>query len=237
VTIAPGEEELRYGPVGGSSGLSELLGDRIPKAASRAHRRYPAVPRDDFEQVMWERALAEGPHFRKLFEEGKLEVIWVELCRAGAKAGREDDRYRRAVKALGDGYSVYDIEFYSTRMLAHLLPVLIEAEFNVSQAMEKAAASTDAAGIHIRTDDPFGGAENYLVVLVDVTSAFDRLPEGMQRLLKTYYGVSQEDTEEGRWARDGLASSMGLTANALYVRVHRALQRLQDELGGADPWK
>lgn len=216
--------------------LEEFLADRIPKAASRAHRRYPAVPREDFEQAMWERALSKGPHLRKLHDQGRLEAIWTELCRAGDKAGKEDDRYRRAVKALRDGYSVYDIEFYSTGMLAKLLPVLIEAEFDVSQAMEKAAASTDAAGIHIRTDDPFGGAENYLVVLIDVTTAFAKLPEGMQRLLKTYYGVSQEDSQEGRWAREGLASSMGITGLALRVRVHRALGRLSGELGGADPW-
>lgn len=235
--IAPGGEEFRYGPVGGSAGLSELLADRIPKAASRVHRRYPAVPRDDLEQVMWERALSQGPRLRKLYDEGKLEAIWVELCRAGTRAGKEDDRYRRAVKALRDGYSVYDIEFYSASMLAHLLPVLVEAEFNVSQAMDKAAASTDAAGIHIRTDDPFGGAENYLVVLIDVVNAFQRLPEGMQRLLRTYYGANQEDSEEGRWERDGLASSMGLTRHALEERVRRARVRLSDELGGADPWK
>lgn len=231
------QEDISYGPVGGSAGLTELLGDRIPKAASRAHRRFPAVPSEDFEQAMWERALAKGPHLRKLYEEGKYEAIWTELCRAGTRAGKEDDRYRRAVKALRDGYSVYDIEFYSTGMLAWLIPALVEAEFDVSQAMDKAAASTDAAGIHIRTEDPFGGAENYLVVLVDVTSAFDRLPEGMKRLLKTYYGVSQEESEEGRWAREGLASSMGITGLALRLRVHRALRRLQDELGGSDPWK
>jgi hypothetical protein len=217
--------------------LEEFLTDRIPKAASRAHRRFPAVPAEDFQQTMWCHATAKGDHFRKLYDEGRLEVIWTELCRAGAKAGKEDDRYRRAVKALRDGYSVYDIEFYSTGMLAQLIPALVEAEFDVGQAMDKAAASTDAAGIHIRTDDPFGGAENYLVVLVDVTSAFARLPEGMQRLLRTYYGVSQEEGEEGRWAREGLASSMGLTSEALRKRVSRALQRLQGELGGADPWK
>jgi hypothetical protein len=58
----------------------------------------------------------------------------------------------------------------------------------------------------------------------------------MRRLLETYYGANQEDTDEGRWDREKLASSMGLTADALRHRVHRALQRLQKELGGADPW-
>jgi hypothetical protein len=102
--------------------------------------------------------------------------------------------------------------------------------------MEKASGGTDAAGIHIRSSDPFGGSENYLVILIDVVAAYRRLPEGMQRLLKTYYSVSQEDTEQGRWDREGLAGSMGLTADALRQRAFRALQRLQDELGGADPW-
>lgn len=217
--------------------LAELLEDRIPKAAARAHRRFPNVPDEDFRQAMWCRAIAKGPHFRKLFDEGRLGVIWAELCREGSRIGRDDKRYRMATDAMANGYSPYDIEFYSTRLLGQVLAALVEADFDVGQAMDRAASSTDAAGIHIRSSDPFGGAENYLVVLVDVTRAYAKLPEGQRRLLKTYYGVSQEENEEGRWARDGLASSMGLTGEALRQRVHRALQRLQDELGGADPWQ
>jgi DNA-directed RNA polymerase specialized sigma24 family protein len=95
----------------------------------------------------------------------------------------------------------------------------------------------DAAGIFIRSNDPFSGAENYQVMLVDIATAWERLSEGQRRLLRAYYSCNQEDTEDGRWERDGLAASMGLTGNALRVRVHRALERLQQELGGADPWR
>jgi DNA-directed RNA polymerase specialized sigma24 family protein len=216
--------------------LAEFLADRIPRAAAKAHRRHRYVPAEDYEQAMWLRVLRNPPKFRKLWEQGKPGIIWEELRREGAVVAREDDRYRRAKKALEDGYSVYDIEFYSTGLLAQLLPALIEADFDVSVAMEAASCGTDAAGVHVRVSDPFGGAENYLTILADVAAAYGRLPEGMQRLLRTYYRVNQEETEEGRWARESLASSMGLTAGALRVRVHRALQRLQDELGGADPW-
>jgi hypothetical protein len=225
------EYEILGGPLG------ELLADRIPKAAVKAHRRYPDVPAEDMEQAMWERSFRKGQYLRKMYDEGRYGIIWAELCREGAKVGKADRRVREAEKAAQAGYSVYDAEFYSTGMLAQLLPALVEADFNVSQAMDRASSSTDAAGIHISSSDPFGGAENYLVVLVDVIRAYGRLPEGMRRLLKTYYGVRQDDGQDGRWEREKLASSMGLTANALYVRVHRALQRLQDELGGADPWK
>jgi DNA-directed RNA polymerase specialized sigma24 family protein len=217
--------------------LREFLLDRIPKAAAKAHRRFPAVPAQDFEQAMWLRVLSSPAKFIKLWGQDRHGIIWAELCREGTRAGREDDRYRKAAKAAADGYSPYDIEFYSTGVLAQILPALVEAEFDVSAAMEKASAGADAAGVHIRSSDPFGGSENYMVVLVDVVAAYNRLPEGMRRLLKTYYGVSQEDTEQGRWDREGLASSMGLTSDALRHRVYRALQRLQDELGGSDPWQ
>jgi hypothetical protein len=194
------------------------------------------VPCDDFEQAMWVRVLTRPSKFQKLLDEDRLGIIWAELCREATRLGKEDDRYRRAVRAGEAGYSLYDIEFYTTGMLGKIMPALVEADFDVSHAMEKAAGGTDAAGIHIRSSDPFGGSENYLVVLVDVVKAYNRLPEGMRRLLKTYYAVSQDEGEDGRWDREKLASSMGLTAEALRMRVSRALQRLQDGLGGADPW-
>jgi hypothetical protein len=195
------------------------------------------VPAEDMEQAMWLRVLSRPDKFAKLWANGKQGIIWAELRREGVKVGQEDDRYRRAVKAATAGYSLYDLEFYSTGVLARILPALAEAGFDVSVAMDKSAASTDAAGIHIRSSDPFGGQENYLVILTDVARAYRRLPEGMQRLIRTYYAVSQEDTEQGRWDRERLASSMGLTADALRQRVHRALQRLQGNLGGPDPWQ
>lgn len=220
-----------------SGPLAEFLGEQIPKLAAKAHRLHSPIPAEDYEQAMWVKAISGVDRLRCLYGQGHYGLIITKLRDACRILTANDRRYRLAVRAAQNGYSVYDIEFYSGLMLAHLLPVLVEAEFDVGQAMDKAAAATDAAGIHIRTDDPFGGAENYLVVLVDVTTAFAKLPEGMQRLLRTYYGVNQEEGEEGRWAREGLASSMGLTGETLRKRVSRALQRLQDELGGADPWK
>jgi DNA-directed RNA polymerase specialized sigma24 family protein len=219
-----------------SAPLAELLAGLIPRTAAKAHRRCKTIPAEDYEQAMWVRVLSKPDRYRRYLDEGRGGLIQLTLYRACADLTREDRRYRLAVKAASDGYSAYDIEFYSVKMLRLLLPALVEADFDPAAAMDRAASSTDAAGVHIRSSDPFGGAENYLVVLVDVAAAYRRLPEGMQRLLRTYYGVSQDDTEDGRWDREKLASSMGLTAEALKMRVHRALQRLQDELGGSDPW-
>lgn len=216
--------------------LAEFLSERIPRTAARVHNRYKQIPAEDYEQAMWLAMLAKAPKYRQYLEEGRGGLVQLTLYRACKKLTQEDERYRLSVKAAAAGFSVYDIEFYSTGVLAKILPALVEANFDVGSAMERASGSVDAAGVHIGSNDPFGGSENYLAVLVDVTAAYGRLPEGMKRLLKTYYSVNQEDTDEGRWDRERLASSMGLTAQALRQRAHRALERLQEELGGADPW-
>lgn len=217
--------------------LGEYMAELIPRAARYGHRRFPQVPAEDFEQEMWARVLANPPKYRQLFDDARYGIIWAELRRAATKLGNEDDRYRRAVKAKAAGYSVWDEQFYSTGMLRVLLPVLIEAEFEPANAIERAASGTDAAGVYINSSEPGSAAENYMCMLIDVCSAFRKLTKGQQHLLETYYGVSQEDTEEGRWERNGLASSMGLTHEALRKRVERAMRALQHKLGGQNPWQ
>ena len=217
--------------------LSEYLAEQIPRAARASYVRYRYIPADDYEQAMWLEALSRPRRFREPFDRGELNLIKTRLYDAAAKATREDDRYRRALRAAEAGYSTDDIAFYSTGLVAVLLPVLIEADWDVGDAMQRASSGVDAAGVFIRSTDPFSGAENYLTMLIDVKDAWERLTEGQRRLLKAYYSCDQTDSDDGRWERDGLAASMGLTPEALRKRVSRALARLQEELGGADPWR
>jgi len=217
--------------------LAEYLAENIPRVAARVHSRYRYIPAEDYEQAMWSEMLAKRDRYQKYLTEGRPGLVKVSLYRACNKVTAEDDRYRRAKRAAEAGYSTEDIEFYSTGLLARILPALVASNFDVSDAMQRASSGTDAAGVFIRSTDPFSGAENYLAMLIDIAGAWKRLPEGQRRLLRAYYGTNQEDTQDGRWEREKLASSMGLTAETLRKRVSRGLERLQDELGGADPWK
>lgn len=217
--------------------LAEYLAENIPLQARRANRDYSPIAPADYEQAMWAYALERVPMFKRLFDQGDLGFVNRRLRDAAVKAMREDSRHQRAVKALKAGYSPGDEEFYSAALLARLLPALIAANFDVADAMSRAGAGTDAAGIHIRVSDPFSGAENYQAMLIDVTIGWKRLTEGQRRLLRAYYACDQEDTQDGRWERQRLASSMGLTADALYQRAHRALVVLSGKLGGPSPWK
>lgn len=216
--------------------LGEWLADRIPKLASLAHKRFPTVPAEDFEQEIWARAVRRKPKLALHLRDGNEAYIWRELNAAATRLGKEDDRYRRACKAAQAGYRPADEQFYSTGLLALTLPVLIAAEWDVPNAVANASHQTDAAGVHISGDDP-AAQGNYQVILMDVSAAFSGLPRGDQKLLEAYYGAGDEDTEQGRWDRHGVASSMGMTYEAFKGRAHRALRRLQAQLGGEDPWR
>jgi hypothetical protein len=217
--------------------LTEYLAQVIPYQARRAYLDYPRIPADDFGQAIWTHALEKREKLKRLEGEGKRWSINRELRRAAVRLLQEDDRQVRAAKAAQGGYNIEDEEFYSTGLLAKVLPALIAADMDVADAMQRASTGTDAAGIHIRSSDPHGGAENYQAMLIDIAAAWKRLTEGQRRLLRAYYGADQEDTADGRWERQQLASSMGLTESGLRSRSFRALEALQAELGGDSPWR
>jgi len=216
--------------------LGEWLADRVPRLAAMAHQRFTTVPVDDFEQEIWARAIRREKQLAKYLRDGTEAYIWRELNAAATRLGKEDDRYRRACKAVAAGYKPHDEQFYSTGLLAIVLPVLIEAEFDVATAVANASHQTDAAGVHISGDDP-AAQGNYQLILMDVSAAFEGLSRGDQKILEAYYGAGDEDTEQGRWDRQGIASSMGMTYEAFKQRAHRSVRKLQAELGGADPWR
>jgi hypothetical protein len=224
------EHEQLSGP------LAEYLAEEVPRVARNRHRRFSRIPVEDFEQQLWAKVYAEMPKFRKLLNEGKHGTIWLELLNAGTALGYEDERYQRAVKAANAGYSPDDEQFYSTDMLRALLPVLIEAEFEPANAIERATQGTDAAGVRIHGGDPDSATETYMVILIDVTQAFRKLSPYQRKLLEDYYGLSQEDDDNGRWERESFASSQGMTLKAYQNKVYRAMDVLQHKLGGRNPW-
>ncbi|TVZ01244.1 hypothetical protein EAS64_33740 [Trebonia kvetii] len=220
-----------------SAALNEYLEISVPKVAETAHQRYRYIPAEDYAQAMWLGILTKPIRFSDPWDKGDYALVKVRLWDEVRKVTAADDRFRRSVRAAEAGYATDDIAFYSTGLISLLLPVMVEADWDVGAAMQRASSGVDAAGVFIRANDPFSGAENYQVMLIDLKAAWRKLTEGQRRLLTAYYSCNQEDTDDGRWERDGLAASMGLTGNALRVRVFRAVQRLQDELGGADPWR
>lgn len=211
---------------------SELLAAIIPRLAARLNRRYPGVPAADMEQQLWMSALERAPRIRELAAEGgdaaerKIRDI---LYRGGRALGREDERYRRAKKAAAAGYSPEDEQFYSQGLLRILLPLYVDN--GVTDAPPK-GRSQDGG----RT--PSDGSERlgYLTMMIDIDEALKRLRAHQRNLLLRYFALPQGDTGDELFTRQQMASSMGMTYDALRQRVTRALGSLQQELGGPSPW-
>lgn len=238
--LADWEIEMMAPQFGGP--LAEYLANQVPVEAKRLNREYGRIPVEDFEQAIWLRALERRDALARFHDQDKRWSIDRDLREAGVKLLKEDQRYTRAVKASEEGYSIEDEQFYSTGLLAKILPALVGTasefeDFDVAEAMQRASSGTDAAGIHIHSSDPHSGAESYQAMLIDISIAYKRLPAGQRRLLRAYYRANQEDTSDGRWERQRLAGSMGLTEEALRQRAHRALSALQAQLGGPSPWR
>lgn len=208
--------------------LSELLGEMIPRVAAKVHRGYAAVPAEDIEQEMWLYALSHQLKMREMYSRSDEGIIWEELRRAGRRACKEDERYRRALRAAASGYETEDEQFYSLRVLRLLLPRYIDGGVT-----EYAPQGRDQ-GRSGRSDGSEHG--DYLAIMLDLSRGLADLKPHQRNLLLRYFSLSQEDSEDGRWSRQQEASSMGLTVEALEMRVHRALVALQRELGGASPW-
>jgi len=208
--------------------VSEFLSEMIPRVAARVHRDYPLVPAEDLEQEMWLYAFLHGAKLRDLLANSQEGVIWSELRRSAKRIVREDQRYRRAAKAAAEGYSPDDEQFYTIPVLRFLLPYYVDEGVSGSPPQGRDQSRTGHAD----------GAESgdWMAMMIDVGCALEEIKPSERNLIKKYFGVRQDDTEGGRWDRQALASSMGMTLEALDVAVHRAVAALRDQLGGANPW-
>jgi hypothetical protein len=220
---------------------TELVGwlaDRIPKAAREAVRRFPLVSPEDFEQEMWLRATVSNDAFRRDLAEGNEVFVWRKLKDTCHRYGMQDDRDRRARKAAAAGYTTYDEAFYTPQMVGHLLSELIQSEWDLPFAMDRATKGLDLTGVRVQSGgDSHDSYMDYLALLVDVKAAYDALKPYQQDYLLQWYGIgNDEDDEQHKWDREALAGSMGLSYDAFWQRKNRAVRALLHELGGESPY-
>lgn len=113
-----------------------------------------------------------------------------------------------------------DLYFYSTGTLREILPDVFERSSWLDQTGPAEAGSR-------RRSKPASEGSERLASLVDVAAAVARLRKADRELLLLAYGLGLSDEE--------IAGRVGVVANTVKQRVHRAMGRLQRELGGSRP--
>jgi len=207
--------------------LTEHLASVIPAIAGKLHRTYRKLDAEDIAQEIWAGALDKADRLETLLTSGDLGILSSELRRIGWRACKEDDRIRRAEKAATEGYSTDDEQFYTVGLLRLLLPAYLDAGV---AAQPPKGRSTARSGLLSESGD-------YLAMMVDISRAMAQIGSHERKLITDYYSAPQGDDPDSRWSRNQLANSMGMTLNALEVRVSRAVRSLQRELGGDSPWQ
>lgn len=154
------------------------------------------------------------------------EWISPDLEAADRKAGirqmakamqREADKYCRSRKAKAAGYEVRDEYFYTTGVIEELITNLNNIEHRESGQQRVSGGGGDPAT-----------AGNFLVSVIDVRAAMEKLEPQDQLMLEMRYQEGQT------YAQIGLA--LELSDTTVHRRVNAALRRMVQHLGGDSPW-
>jgi hypothetical protein len=207
-----------------SAPLAEWLAGAIPQEARNLHRTYALIPVEDLEQELWATALKKSEGLERLLEQGAYGVMRKRVAEGGFKAIREDDRYRRAVKAARAGYRPVDEQFYTNRTLETLLPMWLD-----NGVTEKPPQGREIK-VGVSTE---GGGSDYMAMMLDITHAMEKIKPYHASILRRYYDFPQGS---GGWTHNEIASSLGIPPDALRMRRNRALRAVRAVLGGRNPW-
>jgi hypothetical protein len=193
-------------------------------------RRYPMVEREDIQQELWcayyctkfflgdwHKDPEDTEEYRQAFNRVRREI------RNAA------ERMCRREKAARVGYQPQDEVFYSTRGLADLVTAYLAQ--GVQDAPPRGREES------VRRPGGASDGRDYLISLVDVGEALKRLKPGQIQILTYAYGPDWAHMTDEEIANElQLKGWKGMDAERLRSRVRWALNRLQRELGGPNPW-
>lgn len=180
----------------------------IQRVAAESRRRYPFVDRDDVQQELALWMITHEDLVRK-WREHEWGGLWKSLINC-ARA------YCEREKAYVHGYEPEDVFFYSLGHLQMLLPQVFEEDWGYP-------TSSEVIGQRGLGDPATGG--DLMTMVVDVRRALKGLDDASVALLQlaAEYGFDYD--------------MMSVNGNAVKVKVYRALRRLQDRLGGPNPYR
>jgi RNA polymerase sigma factor (sigma-70 family) len=190
--------------------------------ARQVHRRYSVYfDAADLQQELIEWCLK---HERKVKEWLNPELELADrkgnIKQLAKSLNREADKYCRHRKAKSCGYETRDEVFYTPSMLEELITHMDELE-NVS----------NSASGNVRVSN--GGSDpatsnNYLASIIDVRGALEKLDPTDQILIEMKF---QENLTLGQ-----IAVLVELSDTTISRRIHNALRKMSQSLGGESPW-
>ena len=187
--------------------------DMVKALSAEYSRKYSIVEQDDIAQELWMWFVA---HPRKYKEWAALERKDMDklVAKSLRNAALKYCEYEKAKKA---GYDISDLYYYDTSVIETFLPSIISESYEMPSSLKDLGNSVKNSSI---TD-----GMNWLSLRSDIASAYYKLPEAKQNILRLRFSVDSPD-----WA--ALAKDMNSTPDGARMKVQRAINSLTKHLGG-----
>lgn len=191
----------------------EDYNDLVQTLAAEYTRKYSMVERDDIAQELWVWFVAHPRKYKEwseLKQKDQDKLIAKSLRNAALKFCEKE-------KAKKIGYDMSDLYYYDTSVIEVFLPSIIGESYEIPTKIK------DLGGTIKKNEISDGN--NWLSLRSDILSAYNKLSEAKQNILRLRFSIEQPD-----WAL--LAKDMDSTPDGARMKVQRAINSLIKHLGG-----
>lgn len=187
--------------------------------AAEYQRKYNMTEQADIQQVLWLWFVSHPQKYKEwsaLEQKDRDKLIAKSLRNAAIK-------YCEREKSRKVGYELLDLYYYDASVITAFLPSIIAESYEIPTAIKdlnykfSKGESTDT--------------NNWLVLRSDIATAYYRLSEAKQNILR----VKFSQPEEVEWKH--IASELETTEDGARMKVQRSLNSLIKNLGGHKPYR
>jgi len=185
----------------------------VQTLATEYARKYTMVERNDIAQELWVWFVSHPRKYKEwseLKQKDQDKLIAKSLRNAALKFCEKE-------KARKVGYDMSDLYYYDTSVIEVFLPSIIGDSYEIPTKIK------DLGGT-VKTSEISDG-NNWLSLRSDIVSAYNKLSEAKQNILRLRFSIEQPD-----WAL--LAKDMDSTPDGARMKVQRAINSLIKHLGG-----
>ncbi len=195
----------------------EEYNELVQTLAAEYARRYTMVERDDIGQELWVWFVGHPRKYKEwsaLEQKDRDKLIAKSLRNAALKFCERE-------KAKKVGYDMSELYYYDVSVVEAFLPTIIAESYEMPSKIKDLGNSVKSSEV--------SDGMNWLVLRSDIATAYYRLSEAKQNILRLRFSMEQPD-----WAT--LAKEMDSTPDGARMKVQRALNSLVKNLGGWRPY-
>lgn len=189
----------------------------VQQLAAEYAKRYTMLERDDIGQELWVWFVGHPRKYKEwsaLEQKDRDKLIAKSLRNAALKFCERE-------KARKIGYDTSDLYYYDVSVVEAFLPSIIGETYEIPTKIQDLNAKF---GSGVASD-----GNNWLSLRSDIASAFYKLSEQKQNILRLRFSVDSPD-----WTM--LSKEMESTPDGARMKVQRALNSLVKHLGGWKPY-